>query len=126
MKRSRGSFLPMKTRIDCFFSFFAQGNEYSETEDFRDSVLKVFLVENQTHPFAVVRAATGTEYAARTDPDRDPQPAAEPVGNAVRKHSGRGAWANGSGGRAISSRPWEIRPVPHASSYSERACSAAA
>jgi Zn-dependent protease with chaperone function len=38
-------------------SFFAQGNEYSETEDFRDSVLKVFLVENQSHPFAVVRAA---------------------------------------------------------------------
>ncbi len=38
-------------------SFFAQGNEYSETEDFRDSVLKVFLVENQTHPFAVVRSA---------------------------------------------------------------------
>ena len=38
-------------------SFFAQGNEYSETEDFRDSVLKVFLVENQSHPFAIVRAA---------------------------------------------------------------------
>ena len=38
-------------------SFFAQGNEYSETEDFRDSILKVFLVENQSHPFAVVRAA---------------------------------------------------------------------
>ncbi len=38
-------------------SFFAQGNEYSETEDFRDSVLKVFLVESQSHPFAVVRAA---------------------------------------------------------------------
>jgi Zn-dependent protease with chaperone function len=38
-------------------SFFAQGNEYTETEDFRDSVLKVFLVENQSHPFAVVRAA---------------------------------------------------------------------
>jgi Zn-dependent protease with chaperone function len=38
-------------------SFFAQGNEYSETEDFRDSVLKLFLVENQTHPFAVVRSA---------------------------------------------------------------------
>ena len=38
-------------------SFFAQGNEYTETEDFRDSLLKLFLVENQTHPFAVVRAA---------------------------------------------------------------------
>ncbi len=38
-------------------SFFAQGNEYSETEDLRDSILKVFLVEQTTHPFAVVRAA---------------------------------------------------------------------
>ena len=38
-------------------SFFAQGAEYTETEDLRDSVLKVLLVENQTHPFAVVRAA---------------------------------------------------------------------
>jgi Zn-dependent protease with chaperone function len=37
-------------------SFFAQGNEYTETEDLRDSVLKLLLIENQTHPFAVVRA----------------------------------------------------------------------
>ena len=37
-------------------SFFAQGNEYTETEDLRDSVLKLFLVETQSHPFAVVRA----------------------------------------------------------------------
>jgi Zn-dependent protease with chaperone function len=38
-------------------SFFAQAAEYDETEDLRDSVLKLFLVENRTHPFAVVRAA---------------------------------------------------------------------
>jgi Zn-dependent protease with chaperone function len=38
-------------------SFFTQGNEYTETEDLRDSVLKLFLVETQSHPFAVVRAA---------------------------------------------------------------------
>jgi hypothetical protein len=38
-------------------SFFAQANEYSETADVRDSVLKLFLIENQTHPFAVMRAA---------------------------------------------------------------------
>jgi Zn-dependent protease with chaperone function len=38
-------------------SFFAQGNEYTETEDLRDSVLKLLLIENQTHPFAVVRAS---------------------------------------------------------------------
>ena len=37
-------------------SFFAQGGEYTETEDLRDSVLKLFLVETQSHPFAVVRA----------------------------------------------------------------------
>ncbi len=37
-------------------SFFAQGAEYTETEDLRDSILKVLLVERQTHPFAVVRA----------------------------------------------------------------------
>ncbi|PUA79845.1 M48 family metallopeptidase [Nocardioides currus] len=38
-------------------SFFAQASEYEETEDLRDSVLKMFLVENRTHPFNVVRAA---------------------------------------------------------------------
>ena len=37
-------------------SFFAQGQEYDEA-DLRDSVLKLLLVENRTHPFAVVRAA---------------------------------------------------------------------
>ncbi|MEZ5192996.1 MAG: M48 family metallopeptidase [Nocardioides sp.] len=37
-------------------SFFEQAAEYDETEDLRDSVLKAFLVETQTHPFAVVRA----------------------------------------------------------------------
>ena len=37
-------------------SFFEQAAEYDETEDLRDSVLKMFLVENRTHPFAVVRA----------------------------------------------------------------------
>ncbi len=38
-------------------SFFAQGTEYDETGDLRDSVLKLFLVEQRSHPFAVVRAA---------------------------------------------------------------------
>jgi Zn-dependent protease with chaperone function len=38
-------------------SFFAQGQEYLEAGDLRDSVLKLLLVENRTHPFAVVRAA---------------------------------------------------------------------
>jgi Zn-dependent protease with chaperone function len=38
-------------------SFFAQGQEYLDAADLRDSVLKLLLVERQTHPFAVVRAA---------------------------------------------------------------------
>ena len=37
-------------------SFFAQGTEYDESGDLRESVLRLLLVENQTHPFAVVRA----------------------------------------------------------------------
>jgi Zn-dependent protease with chaperone function len=38
-------------------SFFAQGQEYLDAGDLRDSVLKLLLVENRSHPFAVVRAA---------------------------------------------------------------------
>lgn len=38
-------------------AFAAQGQEYLDAADLRDSVLKLLLVENQTHPFAVVRAA---------------------------------------------------------------------
>jgi hypothetical protein len=38
-------------------SFFDQGREYDEAGDLRDSVLKMLLIENRSHPFAVVRAA---------------------------------------------------------------------
>ena len=38
-------------------SFFAQGQEYLQASDLRDSVLKLALVERATHPYAVVRAA---------------------------------------------------------------------
>ncbi|QIG45457.1 M48 family metallopeptidase [Nocardioides anomalus] len=38
-------------------SFFAQGQEYLETTDLRDSVLKILLNERASHPYAVVRAA---------------------------------------------------------------------
>jgi len=38
-------------------SFFAQGQEYLDQDDLRQSVLKLLLVENRSHPFAVVRAA---------------------------------------------------------------------
>ncbi len=51
-------------------TFMAQGQEYLESGDLRDSVLKLLLVERTTHPFAVVRAAElrrwvdSGEYAA--------------------------------------------------------------
>jgi Zn-dependent protease with chaperone function len=38
-------------------SFFAQGQEYLDAGDLRDSLLKLLLIEEQSHPFAVVRAA---------------------------------------------------------------------
>ena len=38
-------------------AFFAQGSEYLNADDLRDSVLKLLLVEARSHPFAVVRAA---------------------------------------------------------------------
>ena len=38
-------------------TFMAQGQEYLDSGDLRDSVLKLMLVEKTTHPFAVVRAA---------------------------------------------------------------------
>lgn len=37
-------------------SFFAQAAEYEASGTLRDSVLKLLLVEAQSHPFAVVRA----------------------------------------------------------------------
>jgi len=37
-------------------SFFAQGQEYLDADDVRDVILKIQLVENQSHPYAVVRA----------------------------------------------------------------------
>ena len=64
-------------------SFFAQGQEYDDS-DLRDSVLKLLLVENRSHPFAVVRATElrrwvdsgdytrvlGGDYPRRTDDDQ--------------------------------------------------------
>ena len=43
-------------------SFLAQGAEYAEGGDLRDSVLKVMLVEQRSHPFAVVRAAEAKRW----------------------------------------------------------------
>jgi hypothetical protein len=38
-------------------SFFAQGTEYANSTDIRDSVLKLLLIERRTHPVPVARAA---------------------------------------------------------------------
>lgn len=43
-------------------SFLAQGAEYSEGGDLRDSILKLLLVEQQSHPFAVVRATEAKRW----------------------------------------------------------------
>lgn len=62
-------------------SFMSQASEYDESEDVRDSVLKLMLMERNTHPYHVVRArelrawvdqgsytaALGGEYARRED-----------------------------------------------------------
>jgi len=37
-------------------SFFAQGQEYDDAVDLRDSLIKLMMLEQQSHPFAVVRA----------------------------------------------------------------------
>lgn len=37
-------------------SFAEQGQEFDETGDLRDSILKLMLLETRTHPYAVVRA----------------------------------------------------------------------
>jgi Zn-dependent protease with chaperone function len=64
-------------------SFFAQGQEYDDA-DLRDSVLKMLLVENRSHPFLVVRATElrrwidsgdytrilGGDYPRRQDDDQ--------------------------------------------------------
>lgn len=42
-------------------SFLAQGAEYSEA-DLRDSLLKLMLVERESHPFAVVRAVEARRW----------------------------------------------------------------
>ena len=38
-------------------SFFAQGAEYDATGDLRDSLVKLMLIEAQSHPFMVVRGS---------------------------------------------------------------------
>jgi Zn-dependent protease with chaperone function len=67
-------------------SFFAQGQEYLDASDLRDSVLKLVLIERAPHPYAVVRAAelrnwvdSGeyTQILSGTYPRRDEDDAAK-------------------------------------------------
>jgi Zn-dependent protease with chaperone function len=44
--------------------FLAQADDYERSGDLRDGVLKLLNTERQTHPFAVVRAAEITRWAA--------------------------------------------------------------
>ncbi|MEX0428195.1 M48 family metallopeptidase [Nocardioides sp. DS6] len=48
-------------------SFLAQGAEYSEGGDLRDSLLKLMLVEQASHPFAVVRATESRRWVDSGD-----------------------------------------------------------
>ena len=48
-------------------SFLAQGAEYSETGDLRDSLLRLMILEQQSHPFAVVRAAESRRWVDSGD-----------------------------------------------------------
>lgn len=45
-------------------AFLEQAKEYEEVEDIRDSIIKLLAVEQQTHPFAVVRASQLQRWAA--------------------------------------------------------------
>jgi hypothetical protein len=45
-------------------SFLEQAREYEEIDDIRDSIIKLLAVENQPHPFSVVRASQLQRWAA--------------------------------------------------------------
>nr|CTQ92033.1 Zn-dependent protease with chaperone function [Kibdelosporangium sp. MJ126-NF4] len=45
-------------------AFLEQAKEYEDVEDIRDSIIKLLAVEQETHPFAVVRASQLQRWAA--------------------------------------------------------------
>ena len=57
-------------------SFFAQGREYDEAGDLRDSVLKMLPIENRSHPFAV---AAPPSCAAGSTPATTPRSSPAPT-----------------------------------------------
>jgi hypothetical protein len=94
-------------------SFFAQGREYDEAGDLRDSVLKMLLIETRSHPFTVVRAAElrrwvdsgeytsilGGTYPRRTD-DAD-APVSEAAQAAARSYADSFRQAQDTLGRLV-------------------------
>jgi Zn-dependent protease with chaperone function len=88
-------------------SFLEQAKEYEEVEDIRDSIIKLLAVEQQTHPFAVVRASQLQRWAAseeyrtiltgdykRRDSQDDSNPLNEDVQGAAKSY--KEAWNNSS------------------------------
>lgn len=86
-------------------SFLEQAREYEEIDDIRDSVIKLLAVENQPHPFAVVRAsqlqrwAASDEYRAilsgdyrRRDADDERSPLNEDLQGAAKSY--KDTWNN--------------------------------
>jgi Zn-dependent protease with chaperone function len=86
-------------------SFLEQSREYEEIDDIRDSIIKLLAVENQPHPFAVVRAsqlqrwAASDEYRAiltgdyqRRDGDDEANPLNEDIQGAAKSY--KDSWNN--------------------------------
>ena len=86
-------------------SFLEQAKEYEEVEDIRDSVIKLLAVEQQPHPFAVVRASQLQRWAAseeyrvilagdykRRDGQDDERPLTEDLQGAAKSY--KDAWNN--------------------------------
>jgi Zn-dependent protease with chaperone function len=86
-------------------SFLEQAKEYEEVEDIRDSVIKLLAVEQQPHPFAVVRASQLQRWAAseeyrtilagdyrRRDGSDEENPLSEDIGDAAKSY--KDAWTN--------------------------------
>jgi hypothetical protein len=71
-------------------SFLEQAKEYEEVQDVRDSILKLLMTEQQSHPFSVVRGSQLQKWAATEDyrailagdykrRDGEPDPTASPL-----------------------------------------------
>jgi Zn-dependent protease with chaperone function len=86
-------------------SFLEQAREYEEIDDIRDSIIKLLAVENQPHPFAVVRASQLQRWAAsdeyrtiltgdykRRDAEDEQNPLSEDMQGAAKSY--KDTWTN--------------------------------